>query len=237
MTLRKKIFIVTSIFLLISFISVAVAIWSRRNRFMCVGAGWGKLGLVKFAYMIGADVNGTVKYRVPLNIASNIEIVEFLVKKGANVNLCDEEGKTPLMWASWAGRTEIVEFLIKNGADISAEDKFGETALFKASRNKNPNITILLLKHGANINHKCKDGRTPLMAAVNYYPSTIKNVETLIENGADVNAVDNKGESVLDHAIKSSKINYCDEYREMSQKIIQILKDHGAKTGAELKAP
>jgi len=63
----------------------------------------------------------------------NFEIAKVLIENGANVNLADNEGWTPLMRASLAGNSRIVEHLIANGADSSAINSQKESAIIHAS--------------------------------------------------------------------------------------------------------
>ena len=44
-------------------------------------------------------------------IAGNLEIVEYLCQKGAEVSRCDGEGKTPDMWAEEAGEQKIADLI------------------------------------------------------------------------------------------------------------------------------
>ena len=48
------------------------------------------------------------------------ELVNLLIMNGANVNLANEGGSTPLHWAAAFGLTEIAEILIANGANLNA---------------------------------------------------------------------------------------------------------------------
>jgi ankyrin repeat protein len=52
--------------------------------------------------------------------AGHTKIVELLIRAGANVNLRDKLGFTPIASAAYAGYGEIVELLITAGADIQA---------------------------------------------------------------------------------------------------------------------
>lgn len=64
----------------------------------------------------------------PLYIAAqrgHTEVVEILIKNGANVNENDN-GWTPLQTASLKGREKVVEVLLKNGANINEKNASGK---------------------------------------------------------------------------------------------------------------
>jgi ankyrin repeat protein len=52
--------------------------------------------------------------------AGHTEIVELLIRAGANVNLSDRSGFTPIASAAYAGYGDIVRLLVDAGADIQA---------------------------------------------------------------------------------------------------------------------
>ncbi len=58
-------------------------------------------------------------------------VVHYLITAGADINLPDNGGETPLMWAAAQGDDAlgIVGDLIAHGADLNAKDKMGATAL------------------------------------------------------------------------------------------------------------
>ncbi|KAI8773006.1 protein phosphatase 1 regulatory subunit 12A, partial [Biomphalaria glabrata] len=72
----------------------------------------------------------------PLNVADvskgmaciddNIEMVEFLVEQGADVDVCDNEGWTPLHATASCAFTEIARYLIKHGANVAAVNNDGD---------------------------------------------------------------------------------------------------------------
>jgi hypothetical protein len=67
---------------------------------------------------------------------SNTEAVKILLENGANVNIADNEGWTPLMRASLVGNAQIVEMLIVKNAKADAFNSIGETALVHATNSR-----------------------------------------------------------------------------------------------------
>jgi len=93
----------------------------------------------------------------------DLELVNALLKKDAQVDLCDFMGRTPLMGAVSEEKTEVAELLLEKGANIekrSANDKM--TPLFFAVITGNVEMVQLLLSRGANPKTKNASGHTPL---------------------------------------------------------------------------
>ena len=59
----------------------------------------------------------------------NVDAVRSWVASGADINVVDEDGTTPLMWASWRLHTECVAEMLRLGADARRVDNNGWTAL------------------------------------------------------------------------------------------------------------
>ena len=89
---------------------------------------------------------------------------EFLVA-GADVNVKDKRGFTPLHWASISGHKEAVELLIAKGADVNAMRGGGGTPLSYASSWGHEEIVELLIAKGADVNVKDAFSETPLDVA------------------------------------------------------------------------
>ncbi len=60
-------------------------------------------------------------------------MVDYLISNGANTNVKDEYGNTPLHYASMCGNLEVVKYLINKGADINKKNNKGNTPLHYAS--------------------------------------------------------------------------------------------------------
>lgn len=56
-------------------------------------------------------------------------ILSALIKRGVNINIQDEDGKTALMWAVKFGRFACISMLLENRADGYVKDKDGKRAL------------------------------------------------------------------------------------------------------------
>jgi hypothetical protein len=77
---------------------------------------------------------------------NNFELFQLLVSYGANVNIPNSNGDTPLMDAAYLGKLENLEFLLDNGADTTLINKRGSTALQLAKLKKNQKAVSVLLK-------------------------------------------------------------------------------------------
>lgn len=113
--------------------------------------------------------------------------------KVANINLCDNSGRSALHWFVMYNLPDMVVWLVEHGAKINMTDTFGNTALHYASRVKNGVvITQLILEKGISVNSQNKEGGTPILqAAVNNNSDTVK---FLIGKGADLDILATNGE-------------------------------------------
>ena len=105
-----------------------------------------------------------------LIVASNnghTDIVEMLLKAGANVDARNKYGYTALIEASWGSHVDIIRMLLKAGADVNAQNHFGRTALIEASINGNTtDIVEMLLDAGADVSVRDITGQTALTNAI-----------------------------------------------------------------------
>ncbi|KAL8728836.1 MAG: hypothetical protein Q9166_005153, partial [cf. Caloplaca sp. 2 TL-2023] len=124
---------------------------------------------------------------------------EFLAW-GANANIPDTRGRTPLHQAAHYSWEEPVKDLIESGADIQAVDNESRTPLHLASDQGFSQVVRLLLRHDANVECRDRYGARPLhYAAQRYYDTT----GMLIRKGADVSAQDSQGCTPLHWAAKA----------------------------------
>ncbi|MEJ1965071.1 MAG: ankyrin repeat domain-containing protein [Gammaproteobacteria bacterium] len=118
---------------------------------------------------------------------NDVDLVDRLIKAGANVSAVNEYGSAPLTEAAETGNVAIIEKLLKAGADPESPNADGQTALMVISRTSNLAAAEALLKKKANVNAVEKwRGQSPLMWAAAESQGDM--VKLLIKHGADVNA-------------------------------------------------
>ncbi|XP_046331590.1 ankyrin repeat domain-containing protein 50-like isoform X1 [Haliotis rufescens] len=125
----------------------------------------------------------------------NLQVVNLLLTKGANIEAIDKTGQTPLNLAARQGYAEVVEVLLKAKAEVDHADNDGWTALRSAAWGGHTAVVGILLKAGAKVDHADSDQRTALRAAAWGGHEDI--VLKLLEHGANVNKADNEGRTAL----------------------------------------
>ena len=178
----------------------------------------------------GVDINtqhptsGTTALMIASSYYYYDEMVAYLIRKGADVNMKDNDGKTSLLWAA-SNSLENAKVLLADGAKVNIAANDGMTPFLQATLGvSSGKVTIemceLLRKNGANVNaaltRKNASGWTALhYAAVN---GDIELVIYLVKHGAKVNKATSEGSSALFLA----KMEGYDE-------IVKILKNAGAR--------
>ena len=118
------------------------------------------------------------------------EIASILIDKGADVNLPDDNGNTPLRYACETDNKHIISLLIQNGAIING------TALAMCSCK---DALKELIDH-CDIQEIDMIGRTFLMYVCE--AGNIDAVMMLVESGADLNVCDTTGMDALGYALE-----------------------------------
>lgn len=81
-----------------------------------------------------------------------LDLLNYLLQNGFNVNTQDAHGMSPLMYAAWDNKREMVEALLKAGANPNLKDRFGYTALCFVQTNlpfmRDEEIISMLKKSG-----------------------------------------------------------------------------------------
>ena len=131
-------------------------------------------------------------------------IVKYLLEQGMDANALNDLGKTPLHEAVEVNSIHVARLLLDSGADVNARDANGGWAPLHYAANMGTatlELTKLLLDYGADIEvASTVHGHTPLHHTV--YRNSTGLARLLLENGANVNAVNAAGETPGDLAKK-----------------------------------
>lgn len=197
-----------------------------------------KLLLARGASVTAVSAAGRTALHVAAYYDGSAEIARLLIAKGADVNARDQAGISVLELAAQNNNVGVARLLLESKAAVNTVDMLGLTPLHLAagSSSRSGDLVRLLLAHGAAVdarpaakpfrvlNGDIRLGRlTPLHMAV---VADFEAVKALVDAGADVNALDVRGETPLSLAVATDHAN---------PKTVQLLLDHGAKRGAALK--
>ncbi|XP_029972703.1 kinase D-interacting substrate of 220 kDa B isoform X5 [Salarias fasciatus] len=153
-----------------------------------------KAHLDKFKDVDSRSDNG----QTPLMVAAeqgNLEIVQELIRRGANVNLDDVDCWTALISAAKEGHIEVVKELLENNANLEHRDMGGWTAVMWAAYKGRTDVAQLLLERGANPNITGQYSVYPIIWAAGRGHADI--VDLLLQHGAKVNCSDKYGTTPL----------------------------------------
>jgi len=126
------------------------------------------------------------------------EMIEFLLSKGADINLRSKEGKTVLHLAAEDANEDIVKLLIENNADPYIKDKMDRAPFFYAILGKRKEISDLLFKQDIKFNIKGEDG---IMLLHNATSAGNKNfIDILRKRGIDLRLKRKDGGTILHSA-------------------------------------
>ena len=147
--------------------------------------------VLDFLITNGADVNAFTNDKfTPLIIASNcnnLNVVNSLIKHGANIHLVDRYGRTALHYSITAvdhDSVTVLRSLIKNGADVNALTNDNCSPLMMSSLSGSVNVVTILVENGANMDIQNQNGDTALHYAVCATRNSSEVVNKLLTLGA-----------------------------------------------------
>jgi len=150
------------------------------------------------------SLSNPISYFVEEIISSNPSDSDIDLLSDDIMNEEDENGNSPLIFASLEGKDEIARSLIDQGCFINHQNHNGETALYWACFNGRKEVIELLIESGANMNICNLDGASPShVAAANGHISALR---VLHSSGCYINQLDDYNESSLFYAVREGRV-------------------------------
>lgn len=154
------------------------------------------------------------------SLEGKLDIVDFLLEKGADPLIGDNEGSQSLHNAAVGGHLDVVKRLMKAGITPDLQDDNGVNALHFALNYRRFQVADYLIDHTKDLEIRNNNGWTAMLYAV--IAGDQKCVEKLIKRGAKVNARTNSGLVPLHSAASYGNYN-----------IFKLLVDNGADIHAK----
>ncbi|MFU9136397.1 ankyrin repeat domain-containing protein [Erwinia tasmaniensis] len=130
-------------------------------------------------------------------------LIKTLVEAKYNLNAADEKGYTAIILAAYHGHDDTVKMLIDGGADPCQRDRRGNSALMGAIFKGELKVARRLIDAHCQPDMRNNAGQTAAMYASLFQRQSL--LQALREKGADMHAVDAKGNSA--DSLASGRIN------------------------------
>lgn len=169
----------------------------------------------------GADINQTnkygntpiiscinkMKYQKKNNDLYDTELFDFLVEKGANLSVSNNNGGTAFSAAIQQKNDDIAMRLVELGASIEYVNYDGVSLLSLAAVNDCIQVARHLIKSGHDVKSLDDGGEECLFYALCSTEGSRAMIELMLNNGADVNAISTSGLTPLMSATANGNLN------------------------------
>ena len=165
----------------------------------------------------------------PLHVAGyndNIEMIKILLENGAEIDLEDNEGNTPICFCARFGNEKSIKFLKEKGADIYKRNKSKISPIETCIQYGHKKSMEIFLEFGYEINN-ISQGEMSLLgvATIN---NNIEIINYFVEKGADINLRDGLGYTPIFYSIIAESGYLLKYYLEKGVDINILCKDNNS---------
>ncbi|XP_061191633.1 serine/threonine-protein phosphatase 6 regulatory ankyrin repeat subunit B-like [Saccostrea echinata] len=177
----------------------------------CLG---GNVGILSFLLSKGMDINAlTTLGNSVLNmscISAKYIVCEYLVNYFPHLlNVINKDGYSCLHLSAAGGNVDILKLFLRKGMDINSVGKSGKTVLGISCRFAQSEMCYFLSENYAHLKEiKDNEGQTALHDAC--WGGDVNIFTFLLGEGLDINALTDKGETLLHFACESGKYSLCE---------------------------
>ena len=181
------------------------------------------------------DHHGANILLVAVSRAKDLDLVDYLITKGLDINTTDNEGNGAFHYAAQGGNIDVLKALVKRGISIEKNPETGENAILFASRggrgsNTGLEIFEYLQSLGIDANISTKDGITPIHNLARS-ADDLKIFDYFIGKGVDPNSVDKEGNTALLNAASRNKLEVVRYFTEKSDNVNHVDKERPINSG------
>nr|XP_006825038.1 PREDICTED: ankyrin-1-like [Saccoglossus kowalevskii] len=152
-------------------------------------------------FMVDIDDEGSNSLH--LSVArGHIEVVEYCLELGADVESGKHNGFTPLHIAAVSGNAEMAKLLVDKGAKVTSRDDEQMTPLHRASLYSRMDVMRFLIQKGASLESKDLEYFTPLLAAA--WKGQTEAAQFLLQQSADITVSDRDMKTALHWAVEGN---------------------------------
>ncbi|XP_067661991.1 ankyrin-3-like [Haliotis asinina] len=163
-----------------------------------------------------------------------LEVVKYILSQNiVDINCRGRSKKTPAMTAAQYGYKEVVELLMEKGANLSlVNDKSRNILHVACSRGRLEVVKYVLSQNIVDINSRGRSKKTPAMIAAESGYKEV--VELLMEKGANMSLVSDRGSNILHLACSRGRLEVVKYV--LSQNIVDINSRGGSKKTSAMNA-
>ena len=189
----------------------------------------GNIDAINVLLQAGADTNiastdGNTCHYDAVRKGCSKDVLEAIIKRGADVNATSKSNETALLNACWMGNENAISVLLNAGADPNIASADGYISLHGAiKKGCSKEVIEAIISHGADVNATNKANDTALRYACS--EGNIDTFNVLLQAGADTNIASANGNTLLYDAVTTG----------CCKDVLQAIISHGADVNATNK--